>query len=96
MNAPVNQKGPASIVFDGMEDLLLMLVGRWKIEKTFENFDDYATAMKAKVEELGGVFVSASKKPFGCRFEAGGFRYQIRVTPGGLYGFSAVGKASGV
>ena len=62
-----------------MVELLTNLYGRWADEKQFESFDDYTVVMSKTVEALGGSFVRGTKRPFGCVYEIGGFRYQIRI-----------------
>lgn len=56
------------------------LYGRWQDEREYEDFADYVANIKREVEALGGVFVSATSRPFHITFELDGKRYKIKVT----------------
>jgi hypothetical protein len=53
---------------------------RWQDEKEYEDWNDYVAQMRLLVEQHGGNFLSASKRPFSAFFQMGGLNAEINVT----------------
>jgi len=58
-------------------ETMCSLYDRWQDEKDYEEFSDYAKAMK---KEVGSGFVKATKRPFGFIVQMEGFPYKARVS----------------
>ncbi len=61
---------------DHICDQLAYLYARWQDEHEYEDFNDY----KKRMEEVIGVPVEMTQKPFRVLFVAGGKKRYIRVT----------------
>ena len=57
-------------MFKGIEDLACNLAARWQDEKEFEDINDYAKVLQAKLPE-GFKLVKMTKAPFGFQFSIG-------------------------
>lgn len=80
----------AKAVFKGMKDSLISLYGRWQDEKEYEDFKDYSKVMENKVTTLGGKFLKASKRPFGCTYLLENDKYQLLIN-GRTVGWKYIG-----
>ena len=69
----------AKLIFKEMETPLSNLWCRWQDEKEYEDWNEYASVMKQRIEKQGGDFIKAYKRPFGLTYELGGFKYQIKM-----------------
>lgn len=68
------------------QDLLINLYDRWQDEKEYEDFAEYAKVMKEAILVYlpsGGIFVRASKRPFGFVVQMPGFPYKAIVSCNG-------------
>lgn len=67
---------------DDMEETLAVLYCRWQDEQEYEDFADYAEAMKTKLAELRPdfVWVGATKRPFGFKFIFGFWAIHMSVS----------------
>ena len=72
--------GTASEVVKATQPMLENLHFRWQDEHGYEDFDQYADAMKASVEKQGATFVKASKRPFGYTMVVSGREFAVSVT----------------
>jgi hypothetical protein len=61
-------------------DYMGYLACRWMDEGKYEDFKDYETEMKKKVESFGVKFVKGSKRPFGFVVEFKEVAYQFYFT----------------
>ena len=57
--------------------MLLGLFDRWKCEREYEDFADYAAKMK---EVVGETFVKANKRPFGFVAQIPRFPFKVLVS----------------
>jgi len=80
-NSPETRK-KALEIYQGIEDTIGYLYDRWQDEKYDEDFNDYSKKMEYKIVDLGGKFVKASRRPFGCQFDLDNCRYKIFVGSG--------------
>lgn len=72
-------KQEARKIFKAEEDAIVYLYGRWLDEREYEDFKEYAEAMKKLLPE-GYVFESASKRPFGMTVKLpSGFHVRLSV-----------------
>ena len=58
---------------------LAYLRQRWEDEKEYEDWSDYATALK-QLLPVGARAEVVAQRPFGVRFDYGGKRYQLTAT----------------
>lgn len=71
-----------SIVNDKHLDFFVNLYSRWQDEREYEDFADYEKVMKEKITEL--PIKSATKRPFGFKYDYQGFEIHIKIANGYL------------
>lgn len=79
-------------VFQGLEETIVNLAGRWMDEQEYEDIHDYRAVIEEAVEELNYADVTVtkmSKRPFGVDIQVGRYLVQIRCTAS-EYKFKAI------
>ncbi len=74
---------------DDLGETLVNLAVRWHHEKEFEDINDYADAIKAKLPE-GFKFIGMLKRPFGFKFSVGTFPAVYQITCGRHLGWKRI------
>ena len=67
-----------AIVYDKYVDFFVNLYSRWQDEKEYEDFADYEKVLKEKITEL--PIKSATKRPFGIKYDYEGFEIHIKIS----------------
>ena len=69
----------AKIALD-ISSMLVGFYGRWKSEKEYEDFAEYQSVVKKKIEETGARFDNMTKRPFRVTFYVQNVRCFVKVT----------------
>ena len=69
----------ACALFETMMKPMMSLYDRWQDEHEYEDFNDYADLLKKEVELRNGVFVKATKRPFGFHFKVDDRTYAAKI-----------------
>ena len=58
------------------------LVGRWQDEKEYEDPEEYLAKLREVVPD-GVILTKFLRRPFGCRFTAGGETFDLKIPVSG-------------